>query len=436
MNVKKLAMFLLLSSFSNLMAMEMPDIGGKETRKRSLEEIEGDQSQKAEGEPKHKSPRLEETEKSDSLLPALEDKTDTEEDLTMQIPEELWTYIFSHLDERNLRNVQQSSKRFRQIGNEPILWKAVAQRQGLTDVNKLRTIHDLPTYMLYKFGDSVKVDVYCQMLEAYPNSRLIGFDIAYGHHFGAFCEEDVVQFDNFDGIHVMLTTAQGRNLSLKTSTEIIGNSDALYLLIAADRDQRKESERPKTVFSGAILPALVESNAVHGQYMTTEERTNFPTVEDKKTPLISADILASTRSNLMFSWNEFPIQVKFNVLSGHAGLNPPEIFGAIYRDGVLSNLTKWTVSYYRLDQVLEAADIGLNMLFGTDKVQKKTVVLTNYFVDFTEAGETFTYEHPIDQLSDIKVFLEQSKNGNKEALLNKDSYTGEEKDDEDNFSES
>lgn len=427
MNLKKLASLLLLSSFSGLMAMEVSDggNGNKHSHKRTLEQIKANpstqDSRTTSDKPCHKKARTEvdtdlieldenvdftsmlsderwveifswldyqdiktaqqvstrfrqignepilwkvlakreklngdiqdpETyrlckfghSKSDNM-PSEPVKAEPGVDFTPMQPDEVFVNIFRRLGPKDLKNTQQVSSRFRQIGKEPTLWKAIAKQEGLAE----EKIHDLVSYFFSGPGsvDALPDSAFYEFIKAYPDFRLISFEMAYGNieSLDAEFHEGPTKFENFNGINAILTTADGRKIELITP-DFIEESQTLYKLVPAE---------------------------------------------------------ANSQEKLKFTGNEFPINVTFKVLSGHAGMNPPAEsgLGLICRDGWDSNKTGWNPIYYPLGKVLQAEDITLDMLFGNQGSRTKTVVLTlPGFDEFEEAGPILTWDKPLDQI--------------------------------------
>jgi hypothetical protein len=289
--------------------------------------------------------------------------------------------VFQNLNYGDLKNVGQVSQHFRTIASEPCLWKALARNNNINSL----PLHLLSSLQAYEqaikqilISHASPSEERIRIIRIHPTLRCIQFDMAYGHTFENFGETYKVNFENFDGVEVLLKTAENCVLPLRTSTPQITSNGVLYSLIPAE-----------------------------------------------STPKTPAEALASLRSKLNFSAPDFPIQVSFKLNSGHADMNPPEgttgseSFGLIASSGSDLNLTRWDLHYYPLNKIYTADPLTLESLFPTDEAPRKTIVLVNTDVNFGDPGTILFFKEPLDQIPHLPVIFEGEPDGdgNEEMTL-------------------
>jgi len=214
-----------------------------------------------------------------------------------------------------------------------------------------------------------------------PTLPIISFDMAYGHTLEDFTEKWECKLENFDGVEIFLKTATDRVSHFITSSHQIEDTEKLY----------------------GLIPVGLEID-------------------------IPAAALASLRSELIFSLQDFPLQVTFKLNSGHAGMNPPTEYGVIASDGSERNLTKWDLSYYALNEIYTAPSITLEGLFPADEPAKRTVVLAHTEGQFPGPAELYFFDKPLDQISQTAVVFNAKfdEHGNEVGtlLINEKTYEG------------
>jgi hypothetical protein len=284
------------------------------------------------------------------------------------LPDETLLNIFKRLGFNDLKTIQQTSKHFRQVGNEPALWKIIATQEEL----EVAHIDSFGTYLFHKFLSTKTLSdkVYYEIAKTHPNVRnirFIGFDLAFGiidPSEASFDDskdpsdlEPVSKIVNFHGIDATLTTNTGRQIKVDTQ-ENIEESQVLYEL---------------------------------------------------------APIESYTLQDLKFSWNEFPIKITFRPISG-TDKNPPirTGLGLICRDGGPDgDEIPWFFHYYNLETVLEPGNVTRELLFGNllsghQESASKTVALTLASCDeYEKAGPILTWPEPLNQVRIQRNIVEE-----------------------------
>lgn len=377
MILKSLASLLLFSSLSGIMAMDEPSgeqVAEKAIHKRTHKQInEPEDSSSDSMDSPQKKQRVQEAEDSFS-----------QQDHTSALPVEMWANIFKYLEYVDLVSVLETSIMFKEHGQVDILWKALAQRNGVP--SDLVSNHS--TYIQSvksRWNDeSVVANDQLELARSHPKTRF-KVDLAYGLAFGLFGQnvpESEHRIKNFNDAEFTITTALNHVWYLKTPLKKIRYSGTLYPLVPTKQDSQE----------------------------TVETSVNFP---------------------LAIAFQDLPIQVSWKVNSGHAGLNPPKESGQGVicwedEDGDFKTKDGWVSEYYILDS-LSKSEITSQMLFpkydesestyweymmdSENRKRLKTLVFTNKLGgnNFISYARIDSLKQPLDKINYVRVITEEEE---------------------------